>query len=404
MRDCRFTRRKPYQLSKLLQRMESRALKRILSLMTTRGALLVLLALLLILPVSTRAEEDVLRLLIWEGYAPEKYVEDFESKIEAKYGKEVRIEVSFVGGSDDFYDPVRDKSVDVVSISHHLIKDERFKYITNELILPIDLKNIPNHVNVIPDLQNADYHVSNGKIYGVPIANGPYGLAFNSAMFEHEPQSWKVLWDPAFKNKYVLGAYEYLYNINITALMMGYPLDQINNYDALNNKEFRRKLRQLTMNAHSFWIGVDRANDLLGLSLAASWGDSFTSLREKGEVWKMATPDEGTMWWIDDFVLSWSLADKPFLKMVAEEWINETLSSDFQIENIVREIGTYPVVTNIESRLTDDEKSKVATNSSPGAFDNHRILQHTYSQRDRNGLKLMWDEAMEGITIERQKP
>ena len=46
----------------------------------TRGILLSMLILVLVLSVTTQATEDVLRLLIWEGYGPEEYVQSFEKK------------------------------------------------------------------------------------------------------------------------------------------------------------------------------------------------------------------------------------------------------------------------------------------------------------------------------------
>ncbi len=115
----------------------------------------------------------------------------------------------------------------------------------------------------------------------------------------------------------------------------------------------------------------------------------------------MADPKEGTLWWIDDYAITYALADKPFLKKVAEEWINKALSSAFQVDHLIREVGIYPVVTNIADKLTDSEKIRIQ----PDTFDffmDKRILQQIHSQRDRNGLKLMWDEAMQGIASDRK--
>lgn len=362
-------------------------------------AALLVAGLLLILPASVCANDDILKLLIWEGYAPEESVKEFESEVEAKYGRKVKLEIALAESPDDFYDAIRDKRADLVSISHHMIKDERFHYIEKGLILPFELEAIPNYVNVIPDISKADYHIHEGKTYGVPIANGPYGLAYNTDVFKKAPQSWKAFWDPANKNKYVIGAHEYVYNVNITALVLGYPRESISSYDALNNKEFKDKLRQLAVNARSFWKGVDKPDDLFGLNLAASWGDSLSSLKRMGEIWKMAEPVEGTMWWIDEYTITWALADKPFLKRVAEDWINKGLSPDFQVEHLVREVGVYPVVTSIADRLTEKEKLRIQIGTMPGAFSDKRILQDTHTQRDRNGLKLLWDEAMKGVPV-----
>lgn len=345
------------------------------------------------IPPLAKGDTEILRLMIWEGYAPSVYVEKFEKKIEEQYHRKIKLEISIADSSDDFFDAVRNKSTDLITISHHSIKDDRYGYITKKLILPIDPKNILNHSNIIPEFKDGDFHINNGKVYGVPVANGPYGLAYNTHKFILAPTSWKVFWDPAYKNKYSIGANEYLYNINITALTLGYPIESIGSFNALNNKKFNEKLRALAANAHSLWIGVDRAEELVGLTLATSWGDSLSSLKRKGEIWEMASPQEGTLWWVDEYALTWAVADRPFIKKVAEEWINFSLSPEFQLEHLVREVGIYPVITNISDKLTGAEKARILPNRN-SSFRDQRILQHTYSQRDRNGLKLMWDQAM----------
>lgn len=360
-------------------------------------------ALVFALPALARADENVLRLLIWEGHAPKQHVEEFEKQIEAKYGREVTLKIAYVAGSDDFYGPVRGRSVDVVMMTHHHFKDERFNYIENGLLLPLDLKNIPNFAHVIPALQKAEHLYSDGKVYASPVSQGPYGLAYNTALLEDEPQSWNILWDPRFKGKYVIGANEYIYNANITALALGYPRESISSYEALNNSEFKEKLRQLAANADSFWIGVDKADDLTGRILATSWGDSMGPLKKRGEPWKIAEPAEGMPCWIDNYAITWALLDKPFLRKVAEEYINGLLSADYQVEHIMRGMSLTPIVTNINDRLTEEEGKRIHIGI-PNFFAENRILQHTYSQRDRNGLRLMWEGAMKGISVEREDP
>ncbi len=344
--------------------------------------------------------EQVLRLLIWEGYAPDKYVEEFEKQIEAKYGRKVKLQISFVDGSDDFYNPVRSKKADLITVGAELITAEQFNYIANKLILPLDLKNIPNHKHVIPALQKADYLASNGNIYGVPICQGPYGLAYNTEKFEKEPDTWKILWDPKYKGKYVIGGKENQYNIGTAALAFGYPQELISSYDALNNRDFKDKLRQLAINAHSFWVGQDTADDLSGLSLAAVWGDSLGTLKKRGEIWKIAEPKEGTLCWVDNYAITWALADKPFLKKVAEEWINKLLEPNYQVDYIVHEITLGPVTTNIGDKLTAQEKERLHIGT-PNFFKDSRILPPACSRRDLNGLRIMWNEAMEGIQIKK---
>jgi len=351
---------------------------------------------LLLTPLSVFGEEKILRVLTGQGHAPPQYIEQFEKQIQDKYQQKVTLEIIYLSGPEDWYKTIRSGKADLVLLTHHHFKDKRFNYIPNRFLLPIDLKNIPNFKHVIPALQKADYLTDEGKTYGVPVSQGPYGLAYNTAILKTPPKSWNILWDPNFKGKYVIGANEYIYNANITALALGYSRESISNFDNLNNKEFKEKLRQLAINSHSFWIGVDTVDSLSGKPLATSWGDSLRALNKKGEPWKMAEPVEGMPCWIDNYIITWALADKPFLKKVAEEYINLLLSTDYQIEHILRNMSLGPIITNINTLLTTEEKERLNIDV-PNFFKNNRILLHTYSPRDRNGLKLLWEEAMKGI-------
>ena len=179
--------------------MESIAISGIYARCLVRGLVVLLPILLFFPPVPARSGEDVLRLLIWEGYAPEQYVEEFERHIEVKYGRKVKLQVSVIEGPEDFYGPIRMKSVDVVTITHHHFKDERYNYIANNLLLPIDTRNLPNFQHVIPTLREADYLSSDGKTYGIPICKGPYGLAYSTEKIGRLHQEIAGSWDPVKK-------------------------------------------------------------------------------------------------------------------------------------------------------------------------------------------------------------
>lgn len=356
-------------------------------------------------PVSVPDEEasarpaaaaDVLRLLVWEGYAPPRFVEEFERRMTEKYEREVRLEVAYVDGSDDFFAPVRNRRVDVITISHHLFKDERFKYVSAGLVLPLDLEKIPNYERVIPALRETDGMTDGEAVVAVAVCHGPYGLAYNTALVDPAPESWDVLWDPRYRGKYTLGAREYVYNANITALAMGLPLSALSDYESMKGTEFRKKLRRLAEGARSFWVGQDTADDLAGLSVAAVWGDSLGDLRRRGEQWEFAAPKEGTPCWIDAYAITWALADQPFLKTIAEEWIDRTLEPDFQVEGIVHGIGLGPVVVDLGDQLTPEEAERLRIGT-VNSFGEGQILQSTMSERDRNGLQRLWEEARRGV-------
>ncbi len=345
------------------------------------------------LPLTVSAGEDVLRMLVWEGYAPEKSINIFQKFVEKKYKKKIRIEVSFVSNSDSFYDPVRDKKVDVISPTYHMFNDQRWVLIDKGLILALDMDNIPNFKNISPVLQEAEYLNRSGIKYAAPLAQGPYGLVYNTKFVENTPESWNVLWAPEYRGKYVIAANEYMHNCMLTALALGYPRDSLHKFNALNNNEFKTKLAELAKNAHSFWDGTDKPDDLFGHSLATSWGFALKELKEKGEIWRLAEPKEGTVYWVDNYSITWALKDKPLLKKIAEEWINYTLSPDFQVEVISRDLSCFPVTTNIQHRLTKEEIKTLHVDK-PEEYQKTRIRESDLSLRDRHGLELLWKDAM----------
>ena len=306
-----------------------------------------LLCAILIIPSKQAQAKDVLNLLVWEGYAPPAQVEKFESYIQAKYNRKVTLDIKYISDPNDFFNAVRSQKADIISPTHNLLKDSKFNYIDKKLILPVDLRNIPNYENLIPDLHHADYITKDGRVYGVPFAHGPYGLAYN-AMLVKPPDTWNIFWDPVYANKYTISADYYEVNIYITALALGYDREMLDKADMLNNPVLQRKLRSLIKNAHSLWNGVDKPEDLTGLSLAAVWGFSLPELRKRGETWEIANPKEGTIGWVDNYVICYSLREEPFLRKIAEEWLNFVISPDYQIDVVVHGLGSDPVNISIK--------------------------------------------------------
>lgn len=335
---------------------------------------------------------ETLRILSWEAYMPLKFQQKLIKMAKDKHGIDLELEIKFVNGNEDFFPALRDNTADIITPSHNVPRDSRYQLIKHRLVIPLNIQNIPNYKNVDPSLQKAGYCTEGSSIYGVPVARGPYGLVYNTALVSEPPKSWNILWDQKFKNKYAIGKFQYEENIFSAALAMGFSQDDISNYKKLNTPEFQDKLKQLVSNAHGFWEGVDKPEDLKGLSLATAWGDSLNGLKKMGEIWKIAEPSEGTTAWVDNFMISHSLEKKPKLKLIAEDLFNIILSDEYQIY-VAREIGSTPIVTTIIDKLTQDEIERFHLND-PDFYKNNRILWPTLSKIERKGLKRLWDKAM----------
>lgn len=149
----------------------------------------------LLFTASTLANEQELRILCWEGYAPESYTQQFEQLIKEKYDVKLTVIVDNVSDPQEFFDRIRAKRADVISPSHHIPKSRKWRLIQSNLVLPINIHNLPNFDTVITDLQQLTDVFQDGYHYGIPLLYGPYGLGYNEDKVKTPPSSWNQLWD-----------------------------------------------------------------------------------------------------------------------------------------------------------------------------------------------------------------
>ncbi len=167
---------------------------------------------------------------------------------------------------------------------------------------------------------------------------------------------------------------------------MGYGKDQIFEFSALrDDKEFKRCLSQLASKAKSYWVGVDKAEDIKGLALATAWWFSFAELKRSDEVWKLASPKEGVTGWIDNWLIGYSLKDSPLLKQIAEEWINYSIGPDMQVA-YVRDIRQFPVNLTIKDLLPLENVEKFGLNN-PKYFQENFIPWKILTKDDQYGFE-----------------
>ena len=344
-----------------------------------------------------------LRLMTWVGYSPDAEVAQFEKAMTEKYKQSVSVKIHYINDYDEAFTLLRKGEADVIVLVSHILNDARFQFIKNELIAPMDRKRVPNYEKIMGAYK--DHCEDGGKLYAVPIASGPYGLAYNKKYVNEPPKSWNVLWDPKYKGKYAITNGIFEVNLYVTALAMGYPKDSFGDFVKLNNSEFRGRLRSLIENAESFWPGIDEAHHLQGLHLATSWGFSMPGLKELGEDWAMAEPEEGSPAWIDVHTIRKTMESDPFKMKLAHDWINFTLTPDYQLKVIVEGIATPPVTTDAAARLSQEQR-KAFNLDDPEFNKNFRAYYPTItSERTRNGLKLIWKQANKGVDKPvRQKP
>jgi spermidine/putrescine-binding protein len=367
-------------------------MKKIVNNIRLLGVFFVSLCIVNVIHASASAETLTLRVLSWEGYVYKDHQQAFLQLVKEKYGIDLELDFTYALSDDDFFPALRDGTADVITPSHHIAKDKRFRFIDLKLVLPLNLDNIPNYKHIFPSLQRADFWTEGDQVYGVPVYGGAYALAYNTALMAEAPTSWKVLWDPQYKGKYVLGEALYEQNVYITALAMGFKPNEMTDYQKLNTPAVQEKLAQLAVNARSLFGYVENADEMKGLPLAVIYGVALPELAKMGEIWKLATPAEGTTGFINPFMLSSALAKKPQLKQIAEEWINYLLSDEIQVYT-VREMFCRPVTTTVQDKLTPEEVAQFHLDD-PSYFEQHVILFPTLEKLDRKGIERLWEKAL----------
>jgi len=254
--------------------------------------------LIAVFPTCSGIAEE-LRMLVWDGYAPENHLEIFRHSVRDKHGIDLKITVKYASEFVDYRNALINSEVDIFTTSHNYPKDPRHNYIKKKLTIPVDVSNLRHFKEILSPLQMTRHFTEGGQVYGVPFIYGPYGLGYNTNMIKEEPKTWKILWDPKYAGKYTIASTINVTNIYITSLAMGLDKSKIYQYQAASSPEFLSKLKYLAKNVRSFYGAVETADDLQGLSLAACWGFAFSELKKRGETWKMATPAEGSTAYID---------------------------------------------------------------------------------------------------------
>jgi spermidine/putrescine transport system substrate-binding protein len=338
-------------------------------------------------------QQLTLRLLIWDGYAPQEVRDSFIKIVRKKYDVDLDFSIAYASNPDDFFDALRNDKVDLISPAHNLPKDFRYNLTTNGLTLPIRLENIPNYRHLEPELYRQPWAMEGDDVYAVPVVQGPYALAYNTAMIPTEPTSWRVFWDPAWRGKFMVHKDYYELNVYISALALGCQRTEIFRFDAIKGEKLDAMIGYLAQGAASFWQGFDKPENYRGLALSTTWRCIFPTADGAFKGWRVAVPEEGTPWWVDAMLISHTLKEQPLLRRIAEEWIDHLLTDAVQTEAIAMKLGTYPVTRKGLSEY-------VASLPDTTAGENLRLLLQNkipweiLETRDRNAFKFLWHEAM----------
>jgi len=331
------------------------------------------LLLVFIICASLRAEaREILRLLAWDGYADAEIVSAFEQRYN------VDIDVTYVSSDDDLWYKINNAAFDVFAVN----TAELQRYIEHNLVVAIDINNIPNHRKQLPrfhNLANIPGLVHGDSVYAIPYTYSEMGLIFNRKIVKNIPDSMMALWNPEYQGR-VLAFNTSNHNFSVAGLLMG-----VANPFAMNDAELSaaaRKLVELRRNVLTFYGTPDEAVKLfssydIALVFANYGTQQVKALRETGADIGYVIPKEGALSWLD----CWAVTPKAKNRDMAEKWINYTLEQ------------------SVSERLT---KNHGLANTVASFSENHENDKIIWLQPLQEAMKrkLLWDKIIAGDRLE----
>lgn len=214
----------------------------------------------------------------------------FRSNIVKPFEEKTGIKVSIVTGmAADSAAKVRAQASNPKLDVAMMTPSHAYKLYENDLIVPLDPEEIPN----INELMDQAIYKEEGKIYFAGLYGYTTDLIYRTDKIDKEINSWKDLWDPAFKGKVMLSGVSYADAQNLILLARAWGGSQYN-IDPV--KDDIIKLAEMGN------LGCVYRSDMKPFNVISSgemWiGDALTfttaSLVRKGVPIKRVTPKEGS--------------------------------------------------------------------------------------------------------------
>ena len=268
--------------------------------MKPRAILLEILAIVLACGACGKKEES-LGLLVWEGYADESAVQEFEQS------RHCKISASYMGSSDELVAKLRGGSAsnyDVISPS----SDVAASIVRAGLVAPLDLSKIPSYSQLSAKLRDLPLVKASGRIYGVPFMWGPNPLLYDTTVFSKPPDSWAIFWDPRHQGK--VSVWDDLSTVYMAAQILGYDKPDPSQLYNLTDEQLaavQRKLLELKPNLRKIWSTGGELTNLFEnheIVLAMGWPLNTSDLRKANFPIGETIPKENTTGWIDHLMIT----------------------------------------------------------------------------------------------------
>lgn len=292
---------------------------------------------------AAAAADCTLTAIVWEGYTDPSFTQLFEEQTGCS------VKATYAGSSDEMFAKFRagrGRTYDLVSASGD-ITERLYKA---GLVRPIDTSKLNNYDSVFESFQGGKWNTFDGKPYGVTFAWGPNVLVYNTKEVKPEPDSWSVLFDPAYSGKIAIP--DNPMTIADVALWLG----KSDPYDLSDDdlEEVKAKLLELRPHIRKFWTTAGELANLFQsgeVAIAHAWPLTYTQLSNEGFPIGSVSPKGKLTGWTD----SWMISKNSSHVDAAYQWIDYILSGDGQ--KGVMDVTGYSGATELGAEAIGPEKA-----------------------------------------------
>ncbi|MBQ9265367.1 MAG: spermidine/putrescine ABC transporter substrate-binding protein [Clostridia bacterium] len=262
------------------------------------------------------ADQEVVNVYNWYDYMDEDVFALFEEETG------IHVNKMYFTTNEDMMVQLRVSpgAYDLVFPSDYCVE----RMIAEGLIAEINFDNVPNLVNVNPDLINPDYDPENK--YSVPFMWGTVGILYNTKKVEEEVNSWSILWDEKYADDIIM-LDSIRDTLGVTLKYLGYSM---NSRNLVELKAATDKLIEQKPLVKAYY--VDETKDKMAAgdaALAVVYSGDALYAMELNEDLDYAVPKEGSNVWIDPMVIPATAKNKEN----AEKLINFLCRPDIAQKN-----------------------------------------------------------------------
>ncbi|MFA5524247.1 MAG: spermidine/putrescine ABC transporter substrate-binding protein [Tissierellales bacterium] len=299
-------------------------------------SLIMVLTMVLVTVGCGKDDRIVLNVYNWGDYIDESVIEEFENEFN------IRVNYEDFATNEEMYVKIKSggTNYDVAFPSDYMIE----KMIREDLLLKLDMNNIPNYENIDDIFRNLEFDPNNE--YSVPYMWGTVGILYNEKMVNEPVDSWDILWDSKYKGQIVMLDSQ-RDSIAVALKKLGYSMNTRNISELEEAKAELIKQKPLLL----AYVGDEVKDMMIGeeAALAVVWSGDAVYMMEENEDLRYVVPKEGSNFWFDNMVIPNTSKNKE----EAELFINFMSRPEIALKN-TEYIGYS--TTNAETmKLLDEE-------------------------------------------------